>query len=88
MIKLVVTLAFRLSLQFVFWLLVFSIKINERTVHTHALEYIEKNKILQSVGDKAEELWYYVRGILSRNVDGSGDESGFEPPPMDIPPSE
>jgi len=73
-IKFVVTWIFKLAFQFVFWLFVFSIKINNKTIHAQSLEYINKNKILQSAGEKIEDLWYDFRNILSQSVgDASGD---------------
>lgn len=69
MIKLIITWVLKLAFQFVFWFFVFSIKINNKTFFTQTSEYIEKNKVVQSFSDKAEELWYFIRKTLSQKVD-------------------
>ena len=86
MIKLVVTLVFRLSLQFIFWLFIFSIKVSEKTVHTHALNYVNKNKLVQNIGDKAEKVWYSIKDFLSQNVGDGSSSHGHEMSEMDMAP--
>lgn len=53
------------ALQLIFWVFVLSIRINDRTIYDHSHDILIDNAIVQSIDEKASELWYTFTSAVS-----------------------
>lgn len=58
MIKDLTTWIIKLAFQLIFWVFVLSIRVNDRTLYDQAYDILIDNELVQSVDEKAADLWY------------------------------
>lgn len=58
MIKDLLTWIIKLAFQLIFWVFILSIRINDRTLFDQAYDILIDNELVQSVDEKAADLWY------------------------------
>jgi hypothetical protein len=51
----------RWTLIFCAWIFGLSIKIDGRTIFSYSNEILVQNKIVQAIGDQADDVWYRAR---------------------------